>query len=183
MERPVRKENRLKDFDYNQSGAYFITICTQGRKHILCDVVGDGFPVPKDPGKIAEAHIQQIPVKFPGISVDTYVIMPDHIHMLLRVNDVGEAFRLPQDNKAGTNEGDFNGTGNPSPTIGNVIGWYKYQVTKQINLLAAASGVKVFQRSYYDHVIRNQADYNEIWEYIENNPQKWVVTHGDREDR
>ena len=82
------------------------------------------------------------------------MIMPDHIHMLLRIDC---------------------GTGNPSPTLGNVIGWYKYQVTKQSNLQTATGCGSIFQRSYYDHVIRNQQDYDEVWEYIENNPRKWAV--------
>jgi REP element-mobilizing transposase RayT len=59
--------------------------------------------------------------------------------------------------------------------LGNVIGWYKYQVTKLVNQQMNIQGKKLFQRSYYDHVIRNQQDYNEIWEYIENNPRKWVI--------
>ena len=77
----------------------------------------------------------------------------DFIHILLRID----------------------GTGNPSPTMGNVVGWYKYQVTKQVNLLRNMPGEKLFQRSYYDHVIRNQQDYDEIWQYIENKPRKWVI--------
>ena len=154
MELPQRKPNRLSDYDYNQNGAYFITICTQGRKNILSHIVGDGSPVPKPIGMIAEEYICKIPKKYPTVSIDRYVIMPDHIHILLRMD---------------------NGTGNPSPTLGNVIGWYKYQVTKQANTQLNNSGEKLFQRSYYDHVIRNQHDYDEIWQYIENNPQKWVI--------
>ena len=100
--------------------------------------------------------ILHIPDKYPGVSVDHYVIMLDHIHLLLRIDrDLG--------------------TGNPSPTLGNIIGWYKYQVTKQANLRSGTQGERLFQRSYYDHVIRNQRDYGEIWQYIENNPRKWVV--------
>lgn len=157
MEFPARKPNRLSDYDYNQNGAYFVTVCTQDRKKILSQIVGDGSPVPKPTGIIAEEYIRQISEKYPAVSVDRYVIMPDHIHMLLRID---------------------NGTGNPSPTLGNVIGWYKYQVTKQANThLNNASG-KLFQRSYFDHVIRNQQDYNEVWEYIENNPRKWILEHG-----
>ncbi len=154
MELPERKANRLCEFDYSTNGAYFITICTQNRKKILSQIVGDGSPVPKPAGMIAEEYIQKIPEKYPTVSVDQYVIMPDHIHILLRIN---------------------HGTGDPSPTLGNVIGWYKYQVTKQINLQMNAEENKFFQRSYYDHVIRNQQDYNEVWEYIENNPRKWII--------
>ncbi len=179
---PNRKPNRIKDYDYNQNGAYFVTICTQDRKHILSKIfVGTPLPgCPQKPatellwhGKVANAIIMNISEKYPQVSVDNYVIMPDHIHLLLRIDTVGEAFRLP--------ENDHNGTGNPSPTISNIIGWYKYQTTKQINLIQNTPGTPIFQRSFYDHVIRNQADYNEIWEYIDNNPQKWAATKQGRE--
>lgn len=111
MELPYRKPNRIGGYDYSQNGAYFVTICTQGRRRILSEIVGDGFPVPKPYGTITEEMIHQISIKYPEASVDRYVIMPDHIHMLLRI------------------EQHF-GTGNPSPTLGNIMGWYKYQVTK-----------------------------------------------------
>ena len=157
MELQQRKQNRIPEYDYNQNGAYFVTICTQDRKPILSTIVGDGFPVPKPIGLIADEYIRKIPEKYPPVSVDRYVIMPDHIHILLRIY---------------TNP---NGTGNPSPTLGNIIGWYKYQVTKQVNAQYNMAGERLFQRSYYDHVIRNQQDYDEIWQYIENNPRKWVM--------
>ena len=148
-----RKRNRLRNYDYGQNGAYFITICTKDRKQILSKIVGDGFPVPNLPGRIAEEMIEQVMIRYPSVSVDKYVIMPDHIHLLLRIE----------------------GTGNPSPTLGNVIGWYKYQTTKRINQTDATQGLQVFQRSYYEHVIRNQQDYDSVWEYIENNPRKWAM--------
>ena len=161
MEHPERKPNRLIEYNYRTNGAYFVTICTQDRKKILSSIVGDGFPVPKPYGLIAEAILRQIPNKFPVVSVDKYIIMPDHIHILLRIDH------------------DF-GTGNPSPTLGNIVGWYKYQVTKQINFTTTKCD-RIFQRSYYDHVIRNQKDHDEIWEYIENNPRKWLLEHLDTE--
>ena len=105
---------------------------------------------------IAEELIAQIPVKYPSVTVDKYVVMPDHIHLLLWF-DWGL------------------GTENPSPTLGNVIGWYKYQVTKRADTQFNLNGTKLFQRSYYDHVIRNQQDYEEIWKYIDHNPRKWVL--------
>ena len=148
-----RKQNRLPEYDYSQNGAYFITICTQDREPVLSEIVGDGFPVPKPCGKIAATVLHQISERYPCVSVDKYVIMPDHIHILLRID----------------------GTGNPSPTLGNVVGWYKYQATKEVNRWLQRQGMRLFQRSYYDHVIRNQGDYNEIWEYIENNPKEWII--------
>ena len=70
-----------------------------------------------------------------------------------------------------------NGTGDPSPTLGSVVG-YKYHVTKLINLERNTQGSSVFQRSYYDHVIRSRQDHDEIWEYIKYNPQKWTIKQG-----
>ena len=156
---PSRRPNRLEEYDYSQAGAYFVTVCIQDRKQILSVIpAGDGFPIPKLCGQIAQRIIQKIPEKYPCVTVDHYVIMPDHIHLLLRIKN-----------------SENGGTGNPSPTVGNIMGWYKYQTTKQINLAKNTPGERVFQRSYYDHVIRNQQDYNEAWEYIENNPRKWGI--------
>ena len=86
MELPKRKPNLIPHFDYSTPGAYFITICTEHRKTTLCSIVGDGFPVPKPPGQIAEDFIRKIPEKYPCVSVDHYVIMPNHIHLLLRIS-------------------------------------------------------------------------------------------------
>lgn len=156
MELFERKPNRIAEYDYSLNGAYFVTICTENRSKTLSSIVGDGSPVPKPTGLIAEKMIRQLPNKYPTVTVDKYIIMPDHIHLLLQIDcDIG--------------------TGNPSPTLGNIIGWYKYQVTKQTNSSLGTPGHKVFQRSYYDHVIRNQQDYNEVWEYIDNNPRKWIM--------
>lgn len=154
MDTMQRKQNRLSSYDYSTNGAYFVTICTHDRQKVLSEIVEDGSLVLRHVGKTAEEYIIRIPEKYPSVSVEKYVIMPDHVHMLLGIGQ---------------------GTGDPSPTLGNIIGWYKYQVTKEANRILGTEGKKLFQRSYYDHVIRNQADYNEAWEYIENNPRKWVI--------
>ncbi len=159
---PQRTPTRLKDFDYGTNGAYFITICTQNRKNILSKIVGEGFPLPNDTpilqlsryGKIVDKWIGRIPDKYPEISLDCYAIMPNHIHLLLSV--------VKQD-----------GRGDPSPTVSAVVGWLKYQATKEINKTRNSSGEKVFQRSFYDHVIRNRNDYEEIGKYIYENPARW----------
>ena len=97
------------------------------------------------------------------------MIMPNHIHILLR-------FHIPEGAALRDGEPVPYEKEKPLPTLGNVVGWFKYQVTKQIGLETQRSGTQVFQRSYYDHVIRNQQDYNEVWEYITYNPQKWLET-------
>ena len=155
MDFPRRKATRLSQYDYSSSGAYFVTVCTQERKCILSHIVGDGSPVPKPLGKIAEEYIRKIPEKYPHVRVDKYIIMPNHIHMIL-------FFDVP------------GGTGDPSPTLGNVLGWYKYNVTRQFNEENAIAGMKLFQRSFHDHVIRGEEDYLKIWEYIDGNGAKWA---------
>ena len=150
MELPQRKPNRLPDYDYNQNGAYFITICTQGRKKSLSQIVGDdAHIVPKPYGQIAEKYIRNVP------EIEKYVIMPDHIHMIVRLNSGSMWASTP--------------TKNPQHNrISGIVRSIKVLVSKEI-------GESIFQRSYYDHVIRNQKDYDEVWEYIENNPRKWVL--------
>lgn len=155
-ELPKRKHPRLDNYDYSSAGAYFVTICTQNRKNILSKIVGEGSPLPRlSPyGEIVERWIQKIPEKYPEASVDCYVIMPNHIHILLSI--------IKDD-----------GRGDPSPTANTVVGWLKYQATKEINQLRDSSSDKIFQRSFFDHIVRNRDDYCEIYKYIFENPARW----------
>ena len=156
MEFSKRKNIRLKKYVYSENGAYFITICTKDKQKLFGHIVGGGaFDAPKivlsPQGEIVEKYILSTN-NIPNLKVDKYVIMPNHIHLLLSI-----------ENSNGTSWA-------PSPTnnqISLAISTLKRFVNKEI-------GCNVFQRSFYDHVIRNQIDYNEIWEYIENNPAKWL---------
>ncbi len=158
MNLPNRKPNRLKDYDYSSAGAYFITVCTAKRKKLLwgknvgADIIRPQN-IPLSPiGKIVEQGILQIPNHYANISVDKYCIMPDHIHLIIRIHS------------------DENGRIISAPTMSTVIGSMKRWVSKQ-------TGISIWQKSFYDHGIRNQQDYDETWEYIENNPIKWEITH------
>ena len=164
MEYPERKPNRLTEYDYSTNGAYFITICTQDRKKILSRIIV-GTPVPGCPqvphvellpyGQVAEKFIMQMDAFYDYISVDKYVIMPDHIHLLITIHDVNG----------------HPGTGVPTERtsiISRFVGTFKRFCNKEY-------GMNIWQSRYYDHVIRNQQDYDEIWQYIENNPQKWLM--------
>jgi len=163
MEFPYRKPNRIGGYDYSQNGAYFITICTQDRKKILSKIsVGTPLPgCPQEPaiellwhGEIADRFIRQMDAFYEHVSVDRYVIMPDHIHLLLAIHKTDG----------------HPGTGVPTRTsvIARFVGTLKRFCNKKY-------GGNIWQARYYDHVIRNQQDYDEIWEYIENNPLKWLV--------
>ena len=155
MDRPKRKQNRLTGFDYSSAGKYFITICTHNREHSLSRIiVGDGFPVPQltSIGKVADKYISCINDKYPSVFVDNYVIMPNHIHMLLAI-----AENNPDNIKTGS-----------------VVGWFKYSVTKECNS-DFVEKVPIFQRSYHDHIIRNEQGYKMIYDYISNNPSVWYI--------
>jgi len=150
-----RKTPRLRSFDYGNCGAYFLTVCTEKREHILSTVEKeDSDPTLTKYGKIVDRFIQEIPQRYPYISVDCYVIMPNHIHLLLFLpsNDANESLR---------------------ETVDRVVGWLKYQATKEINLARGTGGKRVFQRSFFDHIVRNQKDYEETHNYIRYNPFRW----------
>ena len=131
MECSERKPNRIGGYDYSQNGAYFVTICTQDRKPILSSIVGDdAHIVPKPYGQVAEKYIRNVP------EIVKYVIMPDHIHILIQLDD-GAMWASP-------------------PTRNNKIS----SIARSIKTLTTKEiGIPIFQRSYYDHVIRNQQDY------------------------
>lgn len=152
---PKRKKNRLENFDYGAGYSYFITICTNNRERILSSIVGEGSSLPQltRSGEIIKSLIENVPTKYSNFSVDYYVIMPNHIHLLITVHNDGRE--------------------NPSPTVSSFVGWFKYQATKQINDLMDKKGTKLFQRSYYDHVIRNRSDYDQVSKYIWENPINW----------
>lgn len=157
MTLPERKKIRLANYDYSSIGAYFITLCTKNKEKNLSRInVGDGLPVPKNTtyGNVIEKYIDEIKIKYPDVSVDKYVIMPNHIHMIIVISK--------------------SGTGNPSPTISNIMGWFKYQTTKEINNMHSTPSRNFWQRSYFDHIIRGRQDYEEQWRYIDENPIRWV---------
>ena len=152
---PKRKLIRIADHDYSTPGAYFITVCTANREKIFWNSVGADIIRPQNvllstTGRIAEQGISQIAKHYENVVVDKYCIMPDHIHMILRI------------------ESDIGGRMISAPTVSTVVGSMKRWVSRQI-------GRPVWQKSFYDHGIRNQQDYNEIWEYIENNPLKYAL--------
>ena len=151
MDYQQRKPLRLEEYDYSQNGAYFVTLCTQNRRSILSEIVGnDAHIVPKPCGRVVEKYIRNVP------EIEKYVLMPDHIHMIIRLDNGSMWASTPTNHKPQHNR------------ISNIVRSIKILVAKDI-------GESIFQRSYYDHVIRNQQDYNEICQYIEDNPRKWYI--------
>lgn len=158
--RAIRKKLRLENFDYSSNGAYFITICLKVRENILWQPVGADIirPIGKihlsEYGKIVKNAICEIPVHYDNVYLDRFCIMPDHIHLIL--------FLL---------NGDYYQSGRiisaPTVNISTVIGQMKRSVSKKI-------GFGIWQKSYFDHIIRNEQDLNETRKYIAENPIKWL---------
>ena len=153
MELPKRKANRLAEYDYSAPGAYFITFCTKDKACILWDTVGASIARPKKVplsayGMIVDEAVRQIPMRYPVISLDQYVVMPNHVHLLLQIHT------------------DIHGQRLEAPSVSMVIQQLKGAVTKRI-------GYSIWQKLFHDHVIRNERDYQEIWKYIDNNPVLW----------
>ena len=143
MNLPRRKSPRIPDYDYSAVNYYFLTICTHEKQCIF------GGPGNLNwMGLIAEECLLHIPQLYPEIRLDKYVVMPNHIHAIFDIQKSG-------------NQTDLN----------VVIGQYKMAVTKKIRF--QNSGFVVWQRSFHDHIIRNQSGYEKIWNYIEDNPRKW----------
>ena len=156
---PKRKPTRLPGFDYNQVGAYFITICTKNRQCTLSHVVGtgvlDGPLIELLPyGEIADKYINQLNDFYNDISVESYVIMPNHIHLLLFVNDC-------ENGPSRT----------PVPTMQNTVIARFWSTFKRF--CNKDYGENIWQKSFHDHIIRNREDYEKHLRYIQENPLRW----------
>ncbi len=156
-----RKRNRLKYYDYSSCGAYFITICTSDRRNYFWNGVGATIGRPQDVdlsqyGKLVDEAINNIPSIYPALKLDHYVIMPDHIHLLLIIR--ADEYGRPM----------------VAPTISRVVQQLKGYITKRI-------GHSIWQKLFFDHVIRNRQDYEEHVKYICDNPVKWVIQNPNTE--
>ena len=161
-ELPKRKSIRLTEYDYSQNGAYFITLCTQGRKNLFSSITETDCETPQNTltsyGEAAKLIIEALPDRF-HISIPKYIIMPNHIHLLVEITD--------SDGERAIRESPLR---RPRSTIDKMVGFLKMNVSKKIGDTYTG---KVWQRSYHDHIIRKESDYLKIWEYIDNNPTKW----------
>jgi putative transposase len=167
MDYPKRKNNRIRDYDYSQNGAYFVTICTEGRRNLLSVIVGEGLcALPRNElsviGGESKKSIKYINENNKNIIIDKYVIMPNHIHMIVMIN-----------NEEGENETHAGGDG--TPPLQYIIGRLKSYTTQRYNEINSKKKNNIlWQRSFHDHIIRNEQDYLEIWDYIDTNLVKWA---------
>ena len=179
---PRRRATRLQGYDYSQSGAYFVTICVQHRQCIFGTII-DGKMHLNEISKIVVEWWNHIPQHFSFVKLDEYVIMPNHMHGIIAWDEVGARSPRPSDTtkvvearplcsqeNARSRRGEVT-----SPLLGQIVAYFKYQSTKFINQHHNTPGKRIWQRNYYDHVIRDDNDLQRLREYIQNNPKKWEL--------
>jgi putative transposase len=163
-----RRSIRLKDYDYSQAGAYFVTICTRDKVAVLGEIV-DGVMQLNRFGNVVNKCWLEIPHHFPNVEIDTFVIMPNHIHGIVSIVDNCRG-EVTSPTPKGAETAPLQ-----KHTLGQVIAYFKYQTTKSINQICHTPGNHVWQRNYYEHVIRNEDDLNDIRQYVLDNPVKWDI--------
>jgi len=168
---PRRKIIRLKGYNYSQPGAYFITVCTKDRMHLYGEVDGEEMLVNRI-GQIVEGCWNELPDHYPNVQLDEFAVMPNHVHGIIILLDhtVGATSRRPEI-----------GAGRLRPYLGNVVAYFKYQSTKRINEFHNTPGATVWQRGYFDHIIRDERSLTRIREYIASNPQRWSLDAENRD--
>lgn len=162
-----RKRNRLENFDYSQNGMYFVTICTKNREDFFGEIK-NGRMILNKAGEIAENVWKELPKHYENIEIDCFSIMPNHIHGIINIVDV---------DMVGTGSRAV-GTGlKPVPTKGHslseIIRGFKTFSARFINKRENILERPVWQRSFYDRIIRNETELNKIREYIIKNPESW----------
>jgi len=198
-DRRRRRSIRLKGYDYSQAGAYFVTICTEDREWVLGEVVA-GEMRPNDAGAVALAVWEDLPRHYAHVRVDTFVVMPNHVHGIIVLIDdvaadvgadvagvdaaglgVGAGLKPAPTADAGGVGADVGAGLKPAPTkdgrrqgLPEVVRAFKTFSARRINELRGMPGVPVWQRNYYEHVVRDERALNAIRQYIADNPARWV---------
>ena len=172
-----RRSFRLKGYDYSQAGVYFVTICTYRRECLFGEVDGGLMRLNEYGEIVASEWVRSAEIRS-EIECGEFVVMPNHFHGIVRI--VGAYGNTPcfSDTAMSRNEQQraycHTPLRSPSRNVGAMVRGFKSAAGRRINEMRNTPGVSVWQRNYHEHVIRNEADYNRIAEYVANNPQRWM---------
>jgi putative transposase len=177
-----RRSIRLKEYDYSQPGVYFVNIVTQNSECVFGDAA-DGKLMLNDAGKIVRNEWLKTAEIRLNVQLDTFVVMPNHLHGIIVIKD--HEMNGMDDNVIGAyddvgaddNVGAYGRTPlrRKPKSLGSIIAGFKSVTTKHINIYRQTPGIPVWQRNYYEHIIRNENELHRIREYIMNNPLKWEL--------
>jgi putative transposase len=163
---------RLKGYDYSQNGAYFITICTKNREHHF-GKIRNGKMILSQCGVLADVFLHEIPNRHDGVELGAFVVMPNHIHLILIINR-GEppvVETRPASSPCAPVKNEIMAAISPKAgSVSVIMGSYKGAVTRHANRLGFPNG---WQPRFHDHIIRDEAEYERIYNYIKNNPANW----------
>lgn len=170
-----RQSIRLRGYDYSQAGAYFITLCIENREYLLGDVV-DGVMQLNDFGKVIVDSWLWLASRYVYVELDEYVVMPNHFHAVLVITDDGRnTVGAIRESPVHIIDGGKGGsrTAPTKKTLGRLIGAFKTVSTKKINQLRNTPAMPLWQRNYFERVVRDENELRLIREYIVNNPMRW----------
>lgn len=170
-----RRSIRLKGYDYSQPGWYYITLCTHNREHLFGSIK-DAKIVLNGVGQIIQNEWLKTGTIRENISIGEFVIMPNHLHGIIQIMAEGAYRNTPQPNTPQPNTPQRDTSQqfkSPSQTIGAIIRGFKSTTTKKINQMQNTPGAKLWQRNYYEHIVRDEKDLKRIQQYIIENPLKW----------
>ncbi len=197
-EKHHRRSIRLRGYDYSQSGSYFITICTHNRECLFGDVV-DGKMILNEFGNVAQQCWLEIPQHFEHVELDAFVVMPNHVHGIIIINNNNDVEKIAAKNELMKNDANIGEAKNyknvgaknfsplhenrfcsPSRTIGSIVRGFKIGVTKWFR--QNTDIYTVWQRNYYEHIVRDEMDLQRIRQYIMDNPKNWGMDENYRRD-
>ena len=164
-----RRSIRLPGYDYSQAGYYFVTICCYQRQRLFGKIVNGAMQL-NQYGEIVENEWIKSAVIRPDIKLDKYIVMPNHFHGIVIINPVGANSSSPLPLMSIQTRPSMK-----PRSLSSIMAGFKSAVTKQINIIRNAPGTPVWQRNYYEHIIRNENALNNIRQYIVNNPLSWHI--------
>ena len=157
---------RLQGCDYSQDGVYFVTTCTDQREELLCTIVDESVCL-SDYGKVVQAAWHELPKHYPHVCLDAFVIMPNHVHaIVILTNEVGAGLRPAPTTHEESRHG-----------LPEIVRAFKSFSAREINKMRGTPGAKVWQRGFYEHVIRDENDLDTMRQYIIDNPARWQPDH------
>ncbi|MFP4396025.1 MAG: transposase, partial [Anaerolineales bacterium] len=199
-QRHNRRSIRLKGYDYTSPGSYFVTICTQDRVRLFGEVVDAAMQL-NPYGRVVDTYLSRIPDHFPHVTLGAWVVMPNHVHAIITITAApdtdddpdgkGDAILDSPSEMMNNSDVDtssaVNGDcgiasplsptqhpiGAPSGSLGAIVGNFKSIATRRINRMRHTPGADVWQRNYWEHIIRSRAAHQRITAYIHNNPARW----------
>ena len=168
-----RKPLRLPGYDYAHPGAYFLTICSHRRLPLFGEAFEDRMRLNAF-GQAVQACWAELPQHFPHVELDAFIVMPNHVHGVILIHDLGRQNAAPE-NVGATHASPLpKRASGPRPrSLASIAGSLKSAATRRINQLRGTPGAPVWQRNYYEHIIRDEAALNRIRAYIQTNPQRW----------